>query len=225
MRKRNVTPSSPLISIASESGFHLLSRCRGLPIQQFQKYRVACDSEDGDGWELAMRENDEKLYSAIQACETNVLVPADINEEEGRNGGALSYEELIRRGFSIKWTPFGCSLCLESGGQCGVDSNQFRDERGRIGGWYDSIRSGNIGGRNWGQGEGHSSDWGPECGPQGGENGPQEAEPNVTPCLQDMRFFHIFRLAHKVPEHSRRLYDDLNLSRGPWKSLEYSGSL
>lgn len=37
---RNVTPSSPLISIASESGFHLLSRCRGLPIQQFQKYRL-----------------------------------------------------------------------------------------------------------------------------------------------------------------------------------------
>lgn len=125
---RNVTTPQPSMSVVSSSSLHLLSRCAPEPPMQLDKYKVSCDNDTEDGWELAILGDDENLSSGIRVCDVDVVAPVDLRPVDGRNGGVADFEGLLRRGFALNWTSRDCTRCEQSGGHCGIDprTNGFR---------------------------------------------------------------------------------------------------
>lgn len=64
-------------------------------------------------------------------CASAVVVPVELYGDEGKgsNGGLggdwRKYEEVVGRGFLLKWTAADCSVCEQTGGRCGFDEASY----------------------------------------------------------------------------------------------------
>ncbi|KAL0003903.1 hypothetical protein SO802_011464 [Lithocarpus litseifolius] len=68
-------------------------------------------------------------------CKASVLAPVEAY------GGGIGIGESLRNGFVLKWKASNCSICEDSGGNCGFDNIMYQfkcfcpDSRGAHGLW------------------------------------------------------------------------------------------
>ena len=70
---------------------------------------------------LALSRQDPKLISNVSMeCKASVLAPVEAY------GGGIGIGESLRNGFVLKWKASNCSICEDSGGDCGFDNIMYQ---------------------------------------------------------------------------------------------------
>lgn len=79
-----------------------------------------CPDQNIDGLDLALFGDDPLLENASKKC--TKVVAVDVDSREGSTGG---FNDMLRRGFVMKWIASDCISCEESGGRCGFDNSTY----------------------------------------------------------------------------------------------------
>ncbi|KAK4260801.1 hypothetical protein QN277_003871 [Acacia crassicarpa] len=119
----NITLDGTRFSFASnQSDLFLLFGCNlGLLPRNFRKYSVGCSAENETISVLGMPEDGGDLRYASEKCNGSLVVQTRIGNET--KGGEIN-GDVVRRGIVLNWVVAICSLCEETGGKCGFDTNQ-----------------------------------------------------------------------------------------------------
>lgn len=118
-RLRNVTLVEVLqLRYVNETRLRLFYGCRNLSVDLSRLLREGCG--DRIKGSLALYDGDANVGSAMEKCEENVVVPVD-----GGSVGILDVDEVLRRGFVMKWRASDCGDCSESGGRCGFNETSY----------------------------------------------------------------------------------------------------
>lgn len=68
----------------------------------------------------------ERANYSVGSCGSTVGVPADVaSDVEFDRLLGMNYTEILKMGFVLNWTSFGCAGCRKSGGRCGFKGNEF----------------------------------------------------------------------------------------------------
>ncbi|KAK6281728.1 hypothetical protein POUND7_015553 [Theobroma cacao] len=86
---------------------------------ELSQYKVYCSAENETNATLALFNNDPKLNSASKSCKKTVVAPVAFYE------GERGVENMLNRGFVLKWIASNCSICEASGGKCGFDYSTY----------------------------------------------------------------------------------------------------
>ncbi|KAI9120114.1 hypothetical protein K1719_008762 [Acacia pycnantha] len=121
-RIHNITLDGTRFSYGSnQRNLFLLFGCNlGLLPRNFWKYRVGCSAENETISVLGMTEDGRDLRYASEKCNGSLVVQTKIGNET--KGGEIN-GDVVRRGIALNWVVANCSLCEETGGKCGFDSN------------------------------------------------------------------------------------------------------
>ncbi|XP_017971750.1 PREDICTED: LEAF RUST 10 DISEASE-RESISTANCE LOCUS RECEPTOR-LIKE PROTEIN KINASE-like 1.1 [Theobroma cacao] len=87
--------------------------------RELSQYKVYCSAENETNATLALFNNDPKLNSASKSCKKTVVAPVAFYE------GERGVENMLNRGFVLKWIASNCSICEASGGKCGFDYSTY----------------------------------------------------------------------------------------------------
>ena len=102
--------------------FFFLSNCSAPLPDNLVRYKINCSGDDGASPVLAMSKGDSNLVLASEKCGREVKAPF---EEKADDGSDEIGEELVRRGFMLKWKASDCSVCEGSGGKCGYNISDY----------------------------------------------------------------------------------------------------
>ncbi|XP_010279339.1 PREDICTED: LEAF RUST 10 DISEASE-RESISTANCE LOCUS RECEPTOR-LIKE PROTEIN KINASE-like 1.2 isoform X3 [Nelumbo nucifera] len=101
--------------------------CSSLLDDAYSRYRINCTPHDYTFSPLTLFEGDPELNSSylFQECDKSVLAPVEKEIGDGIFPGKM-YQEILNKGFLLRWNAANCSDCLESGGQCGFDWKAYK---------------------------------------------------------------------------------------------------
>ncbi|XVF42176.1 hypothetical protein PTKIN_Ptkin01aG0338700 [Pterospermum kingtungense] len=119
---RNISfPDDRLQLLSNQRQIFLLFNCNiTLPgTRELIQYKVNCDAENDTNTTLALFNDDPMLNLALEYCDKTVTAPVGFDE------GERSVEEILKRGFVLKWTASNCGICEASGGMCGFDDTTY----------------------------------------------------------------------------------------------------
>ncbi|XVF84761.1 hypothetical protein PTKIN_Ptkin17bG0065000 [Pterospermum kingtungense] len=119
---RNISlPDDRLQLPLNQKQIFLLFNCNiTLPgTRELIQYKVNCDVENDTNTTLALFNDDPMLNLALEYCDKTVTAPVGFDE------GERGVEEILKRGFVLKWTASNCSICEASGGMCGFDDTTY----------------------------------------------------------------------------------------------------
>lgn len=102
--------------------FFFLSNCSAPLPDNLVRYKINCSGDDGASPVLAMSKGDSNWVLASEKCGREVKAPF---EEKADDGSDEIGEELVRRGFMLKWKASDCSVCEGSGGKCGYNISDY----------------------------------------------------------------------------------------------------
>ncbi|XP_010279326.1 PREDICTED: LEAF RUST 10 DISEASE-RESISTANCE LOCUS RECEPTOR-LIKE PROTEIN KINASE-like 2.1 [Nelumbo nucifera] len=101
--------------------------CSSLLDDAYSRYRINCTPHDYTFSPLTLFEGDPELNSSylFQECDKSVLAPVEKEIGDEIFQGKM-YQEILNKGFLLRWNAANCSDCLESGGQCGFDWKAYK---------------------------------------------------------------------------------------------------
>ncbi|KAJ9708235.1 hypothetical protein PVL29_000340 [Vitis rotundifolia] len=102
--------------------FFFLSNCSAPLPDNLVRYKINCSGDDGESPVLVMSKGDSNWVLASEKCGREVKAPFEEKADDGSNEIG---EELVRRGFMLKWRASDCSMCEESGGKCGFNITDY----------------------------------------------------------------------------------------------------
>ena len=105
--------------------FLFLSNCSTPLRNNLVRYEINCSGDEGGRPVLAMSKGDPNLVLASDQCRTEVEAPFEEKAVDDDGSNIEIGEELVRRGFTLKWIASDCSVCSGSGGKCGFNFSDF----------------------------------------------------------------------------------------------------
>ncbi|CAL0316412.1 unnamed protein product [Lupinus luteus] len=85
-----------------------------------QEHRIRCYEASSV---LALYKDDKNISFVSGNCKGGGV--ADLMVENGDGDEKGNIEEVLRNGFLLNWTASDCSLCRNTGGRCGFDSDMY----------------------------------------------------------------------------------------------------
>ncbi|KAL1197340.1 LEAF RUST 10 DISEASE-RESISTANCE LOCUS RECEPTOR-LIKE PROTEIN KINASE-like 1.2 [Cardamine amara subsp. amara] len=116
---------TPFYVNPSHINFSILYNCSDHLLENITTYPLNCSSNTSlRSFGVFDRDNLEKKNKNVsRSCQKLVDVPvlaSDVSDVKG-----MTYVEILKRGFVLKWTVNSCSRCISSGGRCGTDQQEF----------------------------------------------------------------------------------------------------
>ncbi|GAY47579.1 hypothetical protein CUMW_105480 [Citrus unshiu] len=101
----------------------LLYNCSNSLPAKLLRYKLLAGNCSSDDTVLGMFEDDSD--SASKQCKESVVAPVAVDMNGEGMSDHIGIEEMVRKGFLLKWNASDCSRCVESGGKCGFDVDTF----------------------------------------------------------------------------------------------------
>ncbi|KAK7357751.1 hypothetical protein VNO80_17047 [Phaseolus coccineus] len=90
----------------------------GCDASSLDERRVGCSAENETSSVLALDKRDKNVSFVAKNCKGGAV---DTVVEDGSEGVG----EALRKGFLLSWTASNCTVCNNTGGRCGFDSDMF----------------------------------------------------------------------------------------------------
>ncbi|KAH9795083.1 hypothetical protein WN944_011645 [Citrus x changshan-huyou] len=103
----------------------LLYNCNSSSPEKLLRHKLLAGNCSGDDTVLGMFEDDSDLDSASKQCKESAVTPVAVDMNGEGMGDHIGIEEMVRKGFLLKWKASDCRVCKESGGRCGFDADTF----------------------------------------------------------------------------------------------------
>lgn len=103
----------------------LLYNCSNSLPAKLLRYKLLAGNCSSDDTVLGMFEDDSDSDSASKQCKESVVAPVAVDMNGEGMSDHIGIEEMVRKGFLLKWNASDCSRCVESGGKCGFDVDTF----------------------------------------------------------------------------------------------------
>ncbi|XP_024046283.1 LEAF RUST 10 DISEASE-RESISTANCE LOCUS RECEPTOR-LIKE PROTEIN KINASE-like 1.1 isoform X1 [Citrus clementina] len=102
-----------------------LYNCNNSLPEKLLRHKLLAGNCSGDDTVLGMFEDDSDLDSASKQCKESAVAPVAVDMNGEGMGDHIGIEEMVRKGFLLKWRASDCRVCKESGGRCGFDADTF----------------------------------------------------------------------------------------------------
>ncbi|XP_023645139.1 LEAF RUST 10 DISEASE-RESISTANCE LOCUS RECEPTOR-LIKE PROTEIN KINASE-like 1.2 isoform X1 [Capsella rubella] len=117
---------TPFFVNPSHINFSILYNCSYHLLKDFTLYPLTCPGNTSLLRSFGVFDR-EKLGKekniASMLCQKLVDVPVSASNESDMKG--MTYVEILKRGFVLNWTANSCFRCINSGGRCGTDQQEF----------------------------------------------------------------------------------------------------
>ncbi|KDO37801.1 hypothetical protein CISIN_1g024599mg [Citrus sinensis] len=102
-----------------------LYNCNSSLPEKLLRHKLLAGNCSGDDTVLGMFEDDSDLDYASKQCKESAVAPVAVDMNGEGMGDHIGIEEMVRKGFLLKWRASDCRVCKESGGRCGFDADTF----------------------------------------------------------------------------------------------------
>ncbi|XP_022137107.1 LEAF RUST 10 DISEASE-RESISTANCE LOCUS RECEPTOR-LIKE PROTEIN KINASE-like 1.2 [Momordica charantia] len=117
---------TPFSYSSDHIGFFFFYNCTSLPPNY--SYPIDCSSKRKLHSFAAFHDGLLELMNfSSDSCQSLVEVPVHISNGDDDFSGLLrkSYSDILKMGLTLDWSTQNCSICENSGGRCGSESNKF----------------------------------------------------------------------------------------------------